>query len=97
MVLIKTGVINMKKIIILFAFMLIGVPSAVFSAQGPARTAILTDINNAVWEVTGIYSWTVPGPFVESRFRLAVVTDTFQVAIPPENLISIEKKEEVVP
>jgi len=84
----------MKKVIIILAIMLIVVPLAVLGADGQGRTAILTDSNDSVWEVTGIYSWTVPGPFIESRFRLAVVTDTFQVAIPPENLISIEKKGE---
>lgn len=82
----------MKKVIFLIVIMLAGAPSAVLGAEDQGRTAILTDMNNAVWEVTDLYSWTVPGPFVESRFRLAVVTDTFQVAIPPENLISIEKK-----
>ena len=82
----------MKKVIFLLAIMLAGAPSAVLGADGQGRTAILTDMNNAVWEVTELYSWTVAGPFLESRFRLAVVTDTFQVAIPPENLISIEKK-----
>lgn len=84
----------MKKVVFLLAIMLIGVPSAVLGADGPARTAILTDIKDSVWEVTDLYSWTVPGPFLESRFRLTVVTDTFHVAIPPENLISIEKKGE---
>ena len=84
----------MKKVIFLLAIMLAGAPSAVLGADGQGRTAILTDSNDLVWEVTDLYSWTVPGPFLESRFRLAVVTDTFQVAIPPENLISIEKKGE---
>ena len=84
----------MKKVVFLLAIMLAGAPSAVLGADGQGRTAILTDSNDLVWEVTDLYSWTVPGPFLESRFRLAVVTDTFQVAIPPENLISIEKKGE---
>ena len=84
----------MKKVILILVIMLAGAPSAVLGADGPARTAILTDIKDSVWEVTDLYSWTVPGPFLESRFRLTVVTDTFHVAIPPENLISIEKKGE---
>ena len=84
----------MKKVIFLIVIMLAGAPLTVLGADGQGRTAILTDMNDLVWEVTDIYSWTVPGPFIESRFRLMVVTDTFQVAIPPENLISIEKKGE---
>ena len=84
----------MKKVIFLLAIMLAGAPLTVLGADRPERTAILTDSNDLVWEVTDLYSWSVPGPFIESRFRLAVVTDTFQVSIPPENLISIEKKGE---
>lgn len=82
----------MKKVIFILVIMLAGAPLAVLGADGQGRTAILTDSNDLVWEVTDVYSWTVPGPFIESRFRFAVVTDTFQVAIPSENLISIEKK-----
>ena len=82
----------MRKILYLFVLVVTVGPSAVLGAENPERTALLIDHGGAEWEVTAVYAWTNPGPFIESRFRLAVVTDTFHVAIPPENLISIEKK-----
>ncbi len=84
----------MRKILFLYVLMVTAVPSTVLGADNPQRTAILIDEAGARWEVTDLYAWTNPGPFIESRFRLAVVTDTFHVAVPPENLISIEKKDE---
>jgi hypothetical protein len=85
---------DMKKILYLFVLMVTAGPSAVLGAESPERMALLIDNAGAEWEVTDLYAWTNPGPFIESRFRLAVATDTFHVAIPPENLISIEKKGE---
>ena len=84
----------MRKILYLFVLLVTAVPLTVLGADNPQRTAILMDEAGARWEVTDLYAWTNPGPFIESRFRLAVVTDTFHVAVPPENLISIEKKGE---
>jgi len=83
-------VIGMKKIMFLLVFMLAGVPSAVFGAEGQGRTAILVDNAGTAWEITDVFVHTEPGGFYESRFCLTVATDTFQVAIPPENLISVE-------
>jgi hypothetical protein len=87
--------INMKKIVFLLVFMLAGVPSAVFGAERMERTAIIITDAGARWEVKDLYAFTVPGGFLKSRFCLTVVTDTFKVAIPPENLISIEVKGEI--
>jgi len=81
----------MKRILYLLVLVVTALPSAALGADNPERTALLIDHAGAEWEVTALYAWTNPGPFIESRFRLAVVTDTFHVAIPPENLISIEK------
>ena len=84
----------MKKIVFLFALMIAGLPSAVFCADRMERTAIIIGNAGARWEVKDLYVFTVPGGFPKSRFLLTVVTDTFRVAIPPENLISIEVKGE---
>jgi hypothetical protein len=84
----------MRKILHLVVLMVTAVPATVLGVGNPQRTAILIDKDGARWEVTDLYAWTNPGPFIESRFRLAVVTDTFHIAISPENLISIEKKGE---
>ncbi len=84
----------MKKIVFLLVFILAGVLSAVFGAEGQERTAVLLDNAGEAWEITGVFVYTEPGGFYESRFCLTVVTDTFKVAIPPENLISVEVKGE---
>lgn len=80
----------MKKSVFLLVLMSIGATSPTLGADPQERTAILMGDTGARWEVTELYAWTVPGGFYESRFRLAVATDTFHIAIPPENLISIE-------
>ena len=82
--------VNMRKIVFLLVFILAGVPSAVFSAERQERTAILLDNAGMAWEITDVFIHTEPGGFYESRFCLTVLTGTFQVAIPPENLISVE-------
>jgi hypothetical protein len=82
----------MKKIV--FVFMLVSLPSAVFCADRMERMAIIIDNAGARWQVNDLFASTVPGGFYKSRFCLTVVTDTFRVAIPPENLISIEVKGE---
>lgn len=84
----------MKKIVFLLVFMLAGVPSAVFGAERQERTAVLLDKDGMAWEITGVFVHTEPGGFYESRFSLTVVTDTFEVAIPTECLISVEVKGE---
>jgi hypothetical protein len=84
----------MRRILYLFVLLVTAAPPAVLGAEHLERTAILIDNAGAEWQVTDLYAWTHPGPFLESRFRLAVVTDTFHVAIPPENIIAIEKKGE---
>ena len=87
-------VINMKKMVFLLVFILAGVPSAVFGGEREGRVAVLLDKAGMAWEITGVFAHTEPGGFYESRFCLTVVTDTFQIAIPPENLISVEVKGE---
>jgi hypothetical protein len=87
-------VIHMRKIVFLLVFMLAGAPSAVFGAERQERTAIMINHAGETWEITGVFVHTEPGGFYESRFCLTVVTDTFEVAIPPENLISVEVKGE---
>ena len=84
----------MRRILFLFVLAVTAMPSVVPGAEDPQRTAVLSTKAGARWEVTDLYAWTIPGPFIESRFRLAVVTDTFHIAISPENLISIERKGE---
>ncbi len=84
----------MKKIVFLFALMIAGLSSAVFCADRIERTAIIVANAGARWEVKDLYVFTIPEGFPKSRFLLTVVTDTFRVAIPPENLISIEVKGE---
>jgi hypothetical protein len=84
----------MKKIVFLLVFMLAGVPSAVFGAEGQERKAVMISNAGEAWEITGVFVYTEPEGFYKSRFCLTVVTDTFKVAIPPENLISVEVKGE---
>jgi len=87
-------VINMKKIVFLFVFMLAGLPFAVFGAERQDRSATLIDNAGMAWEIRDVFVHSEPGGFYKSRFCLTVVTDTFQIAIPPENLISVEVKGE---
>ena len=84
----------MKKIVFLLVFMLAGVPSAVFGAERQERKAVMISNAGETWEITGVFVYTEPEGFYKSRFCLTVVTDTFKVAIPPENLISVEVKGE---
>jgi hypothetical protein len=86
--------INMRKILFLLLFILAGAPSAVFSAEHQERMAILVDNAGMTWEITDVFIHTEPGGFYESRFCLTVLTGTFEVAIPPENLICVEVKGE---
>ena len=82
----------MKKILVLFICMVAGASSAVFGADLGDREATLIDKTGTAWEITKVFIYTKPGGFYESRFCLTVVMDTFHVAIPPENLISVEMK-----
>lgn len=84
----------MKTILFMFALMIAGLPSTVFCAAQLERTAIVVDNAGARWEVRDLYTFTIPDGFQKSLFCLTVVTDTFMVAIPPENLLSIEVKGE---
>ena len=81
---------KMKKILVLFICMLTGASSAVFGADLGDRGATLTDKAGTAWEITRVFIYTEPGGFYESRFCLTVVMDTLHVAIPTENLISVE-------
>ena len=84
----------MKKIVLALVFVLVGVPLAALGAERRDRSATLIDNAGTAWEITGVFIYSEPGGFYESRFCLTIVTDTFQVAIPPENLISVEVKGE---
>ena len=80
----------MKKILFLFICLMAGTSSAVFGADLGDREATLTDKAGTAWEITKVFIYTEPGGFYESRFCLTVVMDTLYVAIPTENLISVE-------
>ena len=82
----------MKKIVLALVFALAGVPLAVLGDERQDRTATLIDSADTAWEITDVFIYSKPDGFYESRFRLAVVTGTFHIAIPLENLISVEVK-----
>lgn len=80
----------MKKIGFLFALMLAAVPSAVFGADRQHRSATLIDNAGMAWEIRDVFIHSEPCGFYKSRFCLTVIKDIFRIAIPPENLISVE-------
>ena len=86
----KEKVMNMKKILFLIIPVLIGVSSVAFGADLEDRQATLTDKAGTAWEITKVFIYTEPGGFYESRFCLTVDMGTLHVAIPAENLISVE-------
>lgn len=86
----KEKAMNTKKVLFLIISVLMGVPSAAFGANLGDRQATLTDKTGTAWEITGVFIYSEPGGFYESRFCLTVVMDTLHVAIPTENLISVE-------
>jgi len=82
----------MKKIVLALVFALAGVPLAVLGDERQDRTATLIDSAGTACEITDVFIYSKPDGFYKSRFRLAVVTGTFHIAIPLENLISVEVK-----
>ena len=84
----------MKKIVLALVFVLTGVPLAALGAERQDRSATLIDNAGTAWEITDVFIYSKPGGFYESRFCFTVITDTFHVASPPENLISVEVKGE---
>jgi hypothetical protein len=48
-------VINMKKIVFLFVFMLAGLPFAVFGAERQDRSATLIDNAGMAWEIRDVF------------------------------------------
>ena len=83
----------MKRIVLLLVLMLAGAPLAVSGVDRRSRSATLIDNTGTEWEITDVFVYSEPGGFYESRFCFAVTTDTFHVAIPPENLISVDVDE----
>ncbi len=80
----------MKKFLFLMVCLMLNAVSPVSGIEAADRKAAVVDKNDTAWEITNPFIFTEPGGFYESRFCLTIQTGTFRVAIPTENLITVE-------